>query len=259
MPSSPVPGVEFTANIIVTKSTSWNYDLVNKLFLPSDAALILATPLSWSLPPDKLIWHYDAKCVFSVKSAYKIAFTCRFEASSSHSVSRGVLVWKALWKATVPGKVQMCVWRACRDILPTHANLVSSSQFALLLMIIHGIWRAKNALLWENKVANPALVSYLSKLQLSEFIKARPGPISRPLQVVQAVGSQFQRSSPMDLLVDDIRASLRTFVDSQVCYVRRSANAAAHGMAKLAMSFPIEFCWFEEPPNPIVEALVDVF
>ncbi|KAB2598279.1 protein TIME FOR COFFEE-like [Pyrus ussuriensis x Pyrus communis] len=149
----------------------------------------------------------------------------------------------------------------------------SSSQVALLLMIIHGIWRARNALLWENKVANPAL-----------FIKARPGPISRPLQVlmhwspplvgwvkvnvdgsflsgsnvggvVQAVGSRFQRSSPMDLLVDDIRASLRTFVDSQVCYVRRSA----YGMAKLAMSFPIEFRWFEEPPDPIVEALVDVF
>ncbi|KAM1162324.1 hypothetical protein ACFX2B_001309 [Malus domestica] len=66
------------------------------------------------------------------------------------------------------------------------------------------------------------------------------------LQVVQVVGSRFQGSSPMDLLVDDIRASSQTFVESQVCYVRHSANVATHGMAKLA------------PPDPIVEALVDV-
>ncbi|RXI01388.1 hypothetical protein DVH24_014737, partial [Malus domestica] len=44
----------------------------------------------------------------------------------------------------------------------------------------------------------------------------------------------------------------------QVCYVHRSTNVAAHGMAKLAMSFPNDFCWFEEPSNQIVEALVDV-
>ena len=65
------------------------------------------------------------------------------------------------------------------------------------------------------------------------------------LQVVQAVGSRFQGYAPMDLLVDGISASLRNFMKSQVCYVRCSENVAAHGMAKLAMSFPIEFCWFE--------------
>lgn len=37
-------------------------------------------------------------------------------------------------------------------------------------------------MLWENKVVNPALVSHLSKLQLAEFVKANPDPISRPLQ-----------------------------------------------------------------------------
>lgn len=61
---------------------------------------------------------------------------------------------------------------------------VSSSQFTLLLMIIHDIWRARNVLLWENKVANPALVSHFSKLQLSEFLKAKPSSVSRPLQML---------------------------------------------------------------------------
>lgn len=59
----------------------------------------------------------------------------------------------------------------------------------------------------------------------------------------------------MDLLVDDIRTSLRGFEASQVCYVRWSANDVAHRMAKLALSSAFEFCWFEEPPNLIVGAL----
>lgn len=81
---------------------------------------------------------------------------------------------------------------------------------------------------------------------------------SDSLQVVQAIGSRVQGSSLMDLLVDDIRSSLRAFVDSQVCYVRRTANAMTHGMTQLAVSSPIEYCWFEEPPDSIVEAFFDV-
>ncbi|KAL0444053.1 UNVERIFIED_CONTAM: hypothetical protein Slati_2128000 [Sesamum latifolium] len=31
--------------------------------------------------------------------------------------------WKFIWKAKVPPKIRMFVWRACRDSLPTVANL----------------------------------------------------------------------------------------------------------------------------------------
>ncbi|KAM1723207.1 hypothetical protein ACFX11_021819 [Malus domestica] len=53
---------------------------------------------------------------------------------------------------------------------------------------------------------------------------------SDSLQVVQAIGSRVQGSSPMNLLVDDICVSLRAFVDSQVCFMRRTANVNAYGM-----------------------------
>ncbi|CAN6700125.1 unnamed protein product [Malus baccata var. baccata] len=68
----------------------------------------------------------------------------------------------------------------------------------------------------------------------------------------------LQGSSFMDLLVDDIHILLRAFMDLQACYMRRTANVAAHGMAKLAVSSSIDFCWYEEPLNSIVEALSDV-
>ncbi|KAB2624341.1 TMV resistance protein N-like [Pyrus ussuriensis x Pyrus communis] len=77
------------------------------------------------------------------------------------------------------------------------------------------------------------------------------------LQVVQAIGSLKQGSSHMDLLVEDIRASLWIFEDSQVSYVCHTANVAAHFIAKLAISYTSNFCWFEEPPNLIVETLLE--
>ena len=75
------------------------------------------------------------------------------------------------------------------------------------------------------------------------------------LQVVQAIRHRSQGYSLMDLLVDDIHALLRGFVDSHVRYVWRTANGVAHNMAKLVVSFYEDFCWFEEPPDVIVEPL----
>lgn len=80
---------------------------------------------------------------------------------------------------------------------------------------------------------------------------------SDSLQVVQAIGSLKQGSSHMDLLVEDIRTSLRGFEASHVCYVCWSANDPPHHMAKLAISFSSDSCWFEEPPDLTVGALFD--
>ncbi|KAM1923072.1 hypothetical protein ACFX15_021039 [Malus domestica] len=104
MPSFPVAGVEYLVDLIVAETASWNYNLVNKLFRPCEAALIPATPLICRLPPDKLIWHYDAKCLFLVNSAYKVAFNRRFEASSSHLVLMGASVWKSYVEGDYPGQ-----------------------------------------------------------------------------------------------------------------------------------------------------------
>ncbi|KAM1774942.1 hypothetical protein ACFX12_044251 [Malus domestica] len=113
----------------------------------------------------------------------------------------------------------------------------------------------RNLLLWDDKVSNPALVSHLGKLQLAKFAKTKPRGVGA---VVQAIGKRGQGSSLMELLVEDIHALLRVFVDSSVCYMRRTANVTAYSMAKLAISSSIDFCWYEEPLNSIVEALSDV-
>lgn len=32
-------------------------------------------------------------------------------------------LWKTIWRANVPGKVKICVWRCCLNVLTTRDNL----------------------------------------------------------------------------------------------------------------------------------------
>lgn len=57
----------------------------------------------------------------------------------------------------------------------------------------------------------------------------------------------------MDLIVEDMRASLRSFQASQICYVRRSANVVVDRIAKLATYSNYGFYWFEEPPDLLIK------
>ncbi|XP_024171637.1 uncharacterized protein LOC112177585 [Rosa chinensis] len=72
-------------------------------------------------------WYLEMRGGFTDKSAYWIA---------RDHVLNNVLVstsngdplkelWRKLWKAQVPGKVQICAWRACCNLLPTKERLTT--------------------------------------------------------------------------------------------------------------------------------------
>lgn len=115
--------VEWVSSLIIPESASWNTDLISSLFPPCKEALILSVPLSGILPPDHLMWHYDSKGLFSVKSAYKVAISLRDLASPSNQSTLETSTWNKIWRALVPRKVKICAWKACLNILPTHSNL----------------------------------------------------------------------------------------------------------------------------------------
>ena len=46
--------------------------------------------------------------------------------------------WSRIWKLNVPPKVWNFVWRACTDILPTHANLYHKKEPLDPLCSIYG-------------------------------------------------------------------------------------------------------------------------
>ena len=116
----------------------WKVDLVRSMFLPFEASTILKIPLNYNLPEDSLIWIGNKRGVFSVKSAYHIAFglvnsseagECSLSASKS-------LLWKRIWSQKVPLKMKIFAWRSCVNGLPTMFNLshrgIHCSSFCLI-------------------------------------------------------------------------------------------------------------------------------
>lgn len=84
-------------------------------------------PLSLLKPPDIIMWNAEPSGKFTTKSAYHIARTNGVGNGNSPGASEIgsdiELLCKALWRACVPGKVNLCVWRSCLKDLPTRASL----------------------------------------------------------------------------------------------------------------------------------------
>jgi hypothetical protein len=53
-------------------TSRWDEQLIRGIFHEDDAAVILGIPLAANRK-DSIAWHFDKKCLFSVKSVYKIS------------------------------------------------------------------------------------------------------------------------------------------------------------------------------------------
>ena len=102
----------------------WKFEEVNYVFLPYEAFMILAIPLSQRQPPDCVSWSCTPSGNFSTSSTYKLlaASASSEHASSSNQASQSGF-WKRLWKMQVPNKIKHFVWRVCNNALPTKCNL----------------------------------------------------------------------------------------------------------------------------------------
>jgi len=75
-------------------------------------------------------WHFNAKGVFSVKSAYKLAVQKRDALTGRDASSSGCaggcgseFQWFKIWQIKSPNKVKMFIWRFAHNSLPVRRNL----------------------------------------------------------------------------------------------------------------------------------------
>ncbi|KAK3226415.1 hypothetical protein Dsin_006277 [Dipteronia sinensis] len=103
---------------LIDSPGKWNEPLIKRYFLPQEAELILSIPLSVHQKRDSVLWHFDRKGSFTVKSAYRVAISAirSYEASCSSGPHPW---WKKLWSLPLPNKIKIFCWRVCRNILPT--------------------------------------------------------------------------------------------------------------------------------------------
>ncbi|KAL5856994.1 hypothetical protein ACOSQ3_004452 [Xanthoceras sorbifolium] len=68
--SPPVLSLFATVDVLKSVTGGWNELLVKLAFHPDDAALILSIPPSSVSVDDSMIWHFEEKGVYTVKSGY---------------------------------------------------------------------------------------------------------------------------------------------------------------------------------------------
>ncbi|KAL6213947.1 hypothetical protein ACLB2K_013386 [Fragaria x ananassa] len=83
---------------------------------------IITIPVSVHNYEDQWIWGEDRKGRFSVKLAYHVARR-QIQNEDDDEPNPSARLWKHLWKAPVPGKVKICVWKATSNILPKRNRL----------------------------------------------------------------------------------------------------------------------------------------
>ncbi|XP_062028881.1 uncharacterized protein LOC133744867 [Rosa rugosa] len=116
---------EQVSDLIDPHTRQWILEAIHAIFPLVVAQQVLCIPLSRRTIEDKLVWSPEKKGFYSVKTAYWIARTKVLEKVLA-STSQGdpfQELWNRIWKAKVQGKVQICIWRACSNLLPTRAKL----------------------------------------------------------------------------------------------------------------------------------------
>ncbi|KAL0402014.1 UNVERIFIED_CONTAM: hypothetical protein Slati_4231300 [Sesamum latifolium] len=78
---------------LTTASNEWQSDLILAKFHPVDAECILGIDLHGGTEQDKLVWHYEHRRNFSVRSAYAVARMLNSEEGGSSAPQQRKFLW----------------------------------------------------------------------------------------------------------------------------------------------------------------------
>ena len=120
--SPPSLPLDTTVSVLIDEDHCWRDDAIRKHFHQEDAAQILKIPLPRQPSLDQVLWHYDKKGNYSVKSGYQLALQMKFPNRPSSS-KEGKSSWSSIWYLQIPEKVKIFIWRATNDLLSTLENL----------------------------------------------------------------------------------------------------------------------------------------
>ncbi|GAB2254414.1 hypothetical protein Droror1_Dr00022223 [Drosera rotundifolia] len=114
------------AELIDMQAGCWKAGVIDELFPTDIAQAIKEVLVGLSRCTDWWAWAFNKKGLFTVKSAYKVAFHARFvddnPAVGSNSACRRI------WSLNAPQKLKMFLWHACIECLPTRLNLAQKGM-----------------------------------------------------------------------------------------------------------------------------------
>lgn len=96
----------------------WKASLINDLFDPKSANVILSIHLPSSPRPGKLLWTPNPSGNFSIKSTYHIVTQPHFPPPQAN------VIWGNLWKLKAPKRTKMFLWRLGTNTILTKEKLL---------------------------------------------------------------------------------------------------------------------------------------
>lgn len=95
---------------------------LQKYFECDDVLAIQCIPLARHLSKDCPFWFYEDKCIYFVKSGYKLPFSLANQSDAATSTNSNF--WQnKIWRLTIPNKVEFFLWKGCLSFISTHLNL----------------------------------------------------------------------------------------------------------------------------------------
>jgi hypothetical protein len=112
------------SSLINSDTRWWNLDLVREIFCREEADIICNLGICPGRQKDKLIWVGTKNGDFSVRSAYHLTKSHgEMEEGSGSNGESGKSLWNSIRRVKVPKMVQLFLWKACNNILPTKEKL----------------------------------------------------------------------------------------------------------------------------------------
>lgn len=94
--------------------------------VPHQAMDVLQTPIGWNSNGDLMFWPTTKDGCYSVKQGYaSISGESSMSSNGRASSSLGIdpNVWQMIWKANIPEKIKVFLWKAAHNVLPVRHNL----------------------------------------------------------------------------------------------------------------------------------------
>lgn len=114
--------METTVADLINGEHMWDVAKLNQHFMHEDTEVILQIPIPSNQYEDEILWHYDKRGEYTVKSGYQVALKTNFPDAPSNSKGSSKH-WSALWSLELPEKIKIFMWKTSKNILPTFENL----------------------------------------------------------------------------------------------------------------------------------------
>ena len=123
--SQVVPGFEEmkVSALIGPITKKWDSYLLNGLFTPQEAKLILSIPLCQNVVEDTVVWPFTPSGNYTVKLSTRFLTADQTTTQREEPEQASNEVWKSIWILNVQSKVRNFLWRTYHNALPVKQNL----------------------------------------------------------------------------------------------------------------------------------------